>query len=161
MEKEIAVLESQANPLDTAASESRVRRLALLKRNRRAAAEMEKRRGELSAKLETCALALQNLKFDLLRMKSGTQTWQHVTSVAEQAMALAREVDSVVYVGDAMARLERPALRGHRGAERRVRRGAVRRHAEPDRSGWPSEDRHGPHDNAGESEEYAEHMEQF
>jgi len=112
MEREISVLESQANPLDTAASESRVRRLALLKRNRRAAAEMETRRRELGAKLETCALSLQNLKFDLLRMKSGTQTWQHVTSVAEQAMALAREVDSAVYVGDAMARLERPKTRG-------------------------------------------------
>jgi serine/threonine-protein kinase len=112
MEKEIATLEAQANPLDHAASESRVRRLALLKRNRRSAAEMEKRRGELGAKLESCALALQNLKFDVLRLKAGNQTWQHVTSVAEQAMALAREVDNAVYVGDAMSRLERQAPRG-------------------------------------------------
>ncbi len=112
MEKEIATLEAQANPLDHAASESRVRRLALLKRNRRSAGEMEKRRAELSAKLESCALALQNLKFDVLRLKAGNQTWQHVTSVAEQAMALAREVDNAVYVGDAMSRLERQAPRG-------------------------------------------------
>ena len=112
MEKEISALEAQANPLDVAASESRVRRLALLKRNRRVASEMEKRRTELAAKLESCALALQNLKFDVLRLKTGNQTWQYVTSVAEQAMALAREVDSAVYVGDAMARLERPARRG-------------------------------------------------
>ena len=112
MEKEIATLEAQANPLDHAASESRVRRLALLKRNRRSASEMEKRRAELSAKLESCALALQNLKFDVLRLKAGNQTWQHVTSVAEQAMALAREVDNAVYVGDAMSRLERQAPRG-------------------------------------------------
>ena len=112
MEKEIATLEAQANPLDHAASESRVRRLALLKRNRRSASEMEKRRAELSAKLESCALALQNLKFDVLRLKAGSQTWQHVTSVAEQAMALAREVDNAVYVGDAMSRLERQAPRG-------------------------------------------------
>jgi hypothetical protein len=73
---------------------------------------MEKRRGELGAKLESCALALQNLKFDVLRLKAGNQTWQHVTSVAEQAMALAREVDNAVYVGDAMSRLERQAPRG-------------------------------------------------
>jgi serine/threonine-protein kinase len=112
MEREIGTLEAQANPLDTAASEARVRRLALLKRNRRAAAEMEKRRGELGAKLESCALALQNLKFDVLRLKTGNQTWQHVTTVAEQAMALARDVDSAIYVGDAMARLERPPRRG-------------------------------------------------
>ena len=108
MDKEIAVLESQANPLDTQASEARVRRLAMLKRGRRAAAEMEQRRSELAAKLENVALALQNLKFDVLRLKTGNQSWQHVTTVAEQAMALAREVDSVIYVGDQMSRIDRP-----------------------------------------------------
>ncbi len=108
MDKEIAVLESQANPLDTQASEARVRRLALLKRGRRAAGEMEQRRDELAGKLENVALALQNLKFDVLRLKTGNQSWQHVTTVAEQAMALAREVDSVIYVGDQMSRIDRP-----------------------------------------------------
>jgi serine/threonine-protein kinase len=107
MEREIATLESQANPLDVQASESRVRRLATLKRNRRAAGELENRRQELGAKLESCALALQNLKYDMLRLKAGNQTWQHVTSVAEQAMALAREVDSQVYVGDQMSKIDR------------------------------------------------------
>ena len=111
IEKEITALEAQANPLDHAASESRVRRLATLKRTRRTVAEGQKRRVELQARLESCALALQNMKFDVLRLKTGNQSWQHVTSVAEQAMALAREVDSVVYVGDEMARL-RSAPRG-------------------------------------------------
>jgi serine/threonine protein kinase len=107
MDREIQMLEAQANPLDVQASESRVRRLATLKRHRRAAGEFEKRRGDLTAKLESCALALQNLKYDMLRLKTGNQTWQHVTSVAEQAMALAREVDSQVYVGDQMNKLDR------------------------------------------------------
>ncbi|MEX2181490.1 MAG: serine/threonine-protein kinase [Gemmatimonadaceae bacterium] len=111
MGREITTLEAQANPLDHAASETRVRRLASLKRNRRAAAELEMRRGEYAGKLESCALALQNLKYDILRLKSGNQSWQHVTSVAEAAMQLAKEVDSAVYVGDAMSRLERPARR--------------------------------------------------
>jgi eukaryotic-like serine/threonine-protein kinase len=109
MDKEIAVLESQANPLDSAASEARVRRLALLKRSRRGAAELEGRRTDLAAKLESCALALQNLKFDVLRLKTGNQSWQHVTSVAEAAAALARDVDAAVYAGDALARLDRPS----------------------------------------------------
>ncbi len=111
IEKEIGVLEAQANPLDRAASESRVRRLAMLKRNRRTVADGQKRRTEMAARLDSCAIALQNMKFDVLRLKTGNQSWQHVTSVAEQAMALAREVDSVVYVGDEMARL-RSAPRG-------------------------------------------------
>ncbi len=108
MDKEISVLESQANPLDSAASEARVRRLALLKRSRRGAAELETRRTDLGAKLESCALALQNLKFDVLRLKTGNQSWQHVTTVAEAAAALARDVDAAVYAGDALARLDRP-----------------------------------------------------
>ena len=112
IEKEILLLESQANPLDRAASESRVRRLATLKRNRRTAAESAKKRAEMRARLDSCSIALQNMKFDVLRLKTGNQSWQHVTSVAEQAMALAREVDSVVYVGDEMARLQRSAPRG-------------------------------------------------
>jgi serine/threonine-protein kinase len=60
----------------------------------------------MAGKLESCALALQNMRFDVLRLKTGAQSWQHVTSVAEQAMALAREVDSAVYVADEMARLQ-------------------------------------------------------
>lgn len=111
IEKEIGVLESQANPLDRQASEARVRRLAMLKRQRRTVVEFARKRMEYAAKLEDCSLALQNLKFDVLRLKTGTESWQHVTSVAEQAMALAREVDSAVYVGDEMARLNRPARR--------------------------------------------------
>ena len=105
IDKEITLLESQANPLDRAASEERVRRLATLKRQRRTVAELSRRRDELGGKLDSCALALHNMRLDVLRLKTGAQTWQHVTSVAEQAMALAREVDNAVYVADEMSRL--------------------------------------------------------
>jgi serine/threonine-protein kinase len=111
IDREIALLESQANPLDRAASEERVRRLAFLKRQRRTVAELGRRRDELGGKLESCALALRNMRLDVLRLKTGAQSWQHVTSVAEQAMALARDVDNAVYVADEMSRLasRRPA----------------------------------------------------
>ena len=107
IEREISLLESQANPLDRAGSEDRVRRLAALKRQRRSVADLGRRRGEMSGKLESCALALQNMRLDVVRLRTGTnaESWQHITSVADQAMALAREVDNVVYVADEMARM--------------------------------------------------------
>jgi serine/threonine-protein kinase len=107
IEKEISLLESQANPLDRAGSEERVRRLAALKRQRRSVADLGRRRGEMNGKLESCALALQNMRLDVVRLRTGTsaESWQHITSVADQAMALAREVDNAVYVADEMARI--------------------------------------------------------
>ena len=107
IEKEISLLESQANPLDRAGSEDRVRRLAALKRQRRTVADLARRRGEMNGKLESCALALQNMRLDVVRLRTGTnaESWQHITSVADQAMALAREVDNAVYVADEMARM--------------------------------------------------------
>jgi hypothetical protein len=99
------VLEAAANPLDHAASEERVRRLALLKRQRRTVADVARRRETLAGRLDSCSLALKNMRFDVLRLKTGAQTYQHVTTVAEQAMQLAREVDSAVYVADEMERL--------------------------------------------------------
>ena len=107
IEKEISLLESQANPLDRAGSEDRVRRLAALKRQRRSVADIGRRRAEMSGKLESCALALQNMRLDVVRLRTGTnaESWAHITSVADQAMALARDVDNAVYVADEMARI--------------------------------------------------------
>ncbi len=111
IDKEIGVLEAQANPLDHAASEARVRRLMMLKRHRRSAAEFTKRREEMGTKLETCAIALQNMRFDMLKLKMGNQSWQHLTTVAGKAIALAREVDAAVYAGDQVNALGRTAGR--------------------------------------------------
>ncbi len=105
IDKEITLLESQANPLDRVASEERVRRLATLKRQRRTVAEMNRRRDGMASKVEECSLALQNIRFEMLRLKTGSQSWQQVTSVAEQALALARDVDEAVYVADELNRL--------------------------------------------------------
>jgi serine/threonine-protein kinase len=104
VEQEIAALEAQANPLD-GGSEERVRRLAYLKRQRRAIADLTKRRESSKEKLERCLLALQNMRLDVLRLKAGGQTVQQITQVAEKAMALAREVDTRMYVADEMSKL--------------------------------------------------------
>jgi serine/threonine-protein kinase len=104
IDREIALLEAQANPLDRDASEARVRRLALLKRDRRGVSERGRRREELEGKLESCALALQNLRFDVLRLKTGGSSTSNVTLVAERAMSLARDVDGMIAVNADLAR---------------------------------------------------------
>ena len=96
VEQEIATLEAEANPLDTSRSEARVRRLAQLRRERRALvdgqAKVEARRGQL----ESCRLALENVRLDLVRLRTGSSSVQSVTLVAEQAMQMARDIDIAV-----------------------------------------------------------------
>ncbi len=101
LEQEIARLEAEANPLDRERSEARVKRLAVLKRQRRATAESSRRREAAASKLENCRLALQNMRIDLVRLRTGSGgSPLQVTSVAERAMALAREVDGLVGAAD-------------------------------------------------------------
>lgn len=95
IDEEIERLESQANPLDPG-SDARVRRLATLRRSRRAALDMERRSEQVRSRLDSCLLALENIRLDLVRLRTGGSTVQSVTLVAEQAMALARDVDRVV-----------------------------------------------------------------
>jgi serine/threonine-protein kinase len=103
IEEEIASLEAQANPLDVPRSEERVRRLALLKRERRAVADATRRHDETAAKMESCALALQNMRIDVLRLRAEgvAGVSQHITLLTERARSLADEVDAVVQVGAA------------------------------------------------------------
>lgn len=107
VEAEIARLEGAANPLEGAASDERVRRLAQLRRQRRAMADLVKRRSDVAEKLETCALALQNMKLDMIRLRAGAQTHENVTTLAVNAMSLADSVDSALYVADEMGRIGR------------------------------------------------------
>ena len=100
LEAEIARLEGAANPLDESGSDERVRRLAHLKRQRRAIADVLTRRESVAAKLDTCVVALQNIKLDLIRLNAGSQTPQHVTSLAMDALNLADSVDAALYVAD-------------------------------------------------------------
>jgi serine/threonine-protein kinase len=113
LEAEIARLEGDANPLDVEASETRVKRLAFLKRQRRGLADVVGRRRQIAGKLETCASALASMKLDLNRLAVGTQTFQNITSLANEAMSLARSVDHVLSAADEVGRLtaDRPEPR--------------------------------------------------
>jgi serine/threonine-protein kinase len=104
IDDEIARLEAEANPLDPRAEE-RVRRLARLRRDRRSVADAGTRREQTKQKLESCVLALQTMRLDLMRLQSGGESFGNVTLISERAMALAREVDNAVYAADELRKL--------------------------------------------------------
>jgi serine/threonine-protein kinase len=105
IEAEIARLEGAANLFERAASEDRVRRLAYLRRQRRAMVDLSQRRDAVAGKLETCAVALQNMRLDMMRLRMGDQTHQNITTLANNALSLADSVDNALYVADEMGRL--------------------------------------------------------
>ena len=107
IDAEIQQLESEANPFDTARSETRVRRLAQLRRERRVVAESSRVREQNVGRLESCRLALKNVHLDLVRLRNGNSSVQSVTMIAEQAMALAREVDLAVAAANEVRDLTR------------------------------------------------------
>jgi serine/threonine-protein kinase len=107
IDAEIARLEAEANPLDPRA-EDRVRRLARLRRDRRSIVDVSSRREETKQKLDSCVLALQTMRLELLRLQAGGQSFNTVTLISERAMALAREVDNAVYAADELRKLRDP-----------------------------------------------------
>jgi serine/threonine-protein kinase len=104
VEREIEQLEAAANPLD-GRSEERIRRLSVLRRKLISLRDLKKRRESQSARFENCVLALENMRYDVLKLKTGGQSFQQVTQLAERAMALAQEVDNAVYVAEEMRKL--------------------------------------------------------
>ena len=117
VEAQISRLESEANPLDRQASEERVRRLALLKRQRRALSTQDRRRSEAAGKLDSCVLALGNMRLDVLRLRAGNiaGSMDQITTLTERARSLAEEVDAAVYAADEIGNVlatSRDARRG-------------------------------------------------
>jgi serine/threonine-protein kinase len=93
---EIATLEAEANPLDAERSEARVRRLAMLRRERRALQDAEAQATVRRGQMESCRLALENVRLDLVRLRTGGSSVAGVTEVAERALSLARDVERAV-----------------------------------------------------------------
>ncbi len=106
-EREINELEAEANPLDEDASETRVRRLVQLRRQRVSLREMQKRRSAANDKLNRAISAMRQLRMDVGRLSTGTRSYESVTQVAEQAVQIGHEVDAVLYAQDEMARVLR------------------------------------------------------
>ena len=72
--------------------------LNLLQRQRQAMIDLESRRAQVEEQLESCGLAMQNVRFDLLRLKSAgvAAVLSDLTHATQQARALSREVDHVI-----------------------------------------------------------------
>jgi serine/threonine protein kinase len=104
VEKEISTLESQANPLDYGASEGRVRRLAMLRRQRRALAEVGRKKQEAQEKLDNCRQILRSMRLELIRFRTGGLNVQPtgLTMVTQQAQSVVRDIG---YLSDANAEL--------------------------------------------------------
>jgi serine/threonine-protein kinase len=104
VEKEISTLESQANPLDYRASEERVRRLAFLRRQRRALAEVGRKKKEAQEKLDNCRQLLRSMRLELVRFRTGGLHAQPtgLTMVTQQAQSVVRDMG---YLSDANAEL--------------------------------------------------------
>lgn len=74
------------------------RRLDLLKRQRDALAELAARRSGVEAQFESCVLAVQNVRFDLLRLRSAgvAAVLDDLTSATQQARALRIDVEAAI-----------------------------------------------------------------
>ncbi len=78
--------------------EERARRIGLLERQKNQMTELRSRRDQVSANLESCILAMQNVRFDLLRLKSAGvgAVLGDLTNATQQARALSRDVDGAI-----------------------------------------------------------------
>jgi serine/threonine-protein kinase len=76
----------------------RSRRLNLLQRQRQTISDLRGRRGQVAGHLESCVLAMQNVRFDLLRLRSAgvAAVLNDLTQATQQAKALSRDVDNAI-----------------------------------------------------------------
>lgn len=76
----------------------RDRQLSLLTRQRQALSDLVARRRHVEEQIESCILAMQNVRFDLLRLKSAgvAAVLDDLTQATQQARALARDVDHAI-----------------------------------------------------------------
>ena len=76
----------------------RERRIDLLKRQRQTLADLVGRQDKVEAQFESCALAIQNMRFDLLRLRSAgvSAVLDNLTQVTQQAKALAIDVNAAI-----------------------------------------------------------------
>ena len=76
----------------------RERQMSLLERQRQALSDLLTRRKRVEEQIESCVLAMQNVRFDLLRLRSAgvAAVLSDLTNATQQARALSRDVDHVI-----------------------------------------------------------------
>ena len=90
--------EARSGPDD----EERRRHIQLLERQQKNIRSLQGQRQEATQNLESCYLAMQNLRFDLLRLKSSSinEVLGELTQVTQQARALSRDVDHAIIAAE-------------------------------------------------------------
>jgi tRNA A-37 threonylcarbamoyl transferase component Bud32 len=101
LELRIAALEQEP------VSSDRDRRMGLLVRQRQTMTDLLARRTAVASQLESCLLAMQNVRFDLLRLRSAgvAEALGDLTQATQQARALSRDVDAAVSAAGEIRRL--------------------------------------------------------
>jgi len=76
----------------------RERQISLLERQRQALSDLLTRRRRVEEQIESCVLAMQNVRFDLLRLRSAgvAAVLSDLTNATQQARALSRDVDHAI-----------------------------------------------------------------
>ena len=93
---------------EPAEAADRERRLSLLRRQLLSMQELSSRRTRLAGQLDSAGLALQNLKYDLLKLRSsGVQSAiGDVNSATVEARALSREIGHVLEAADELRKID-------------------------------------------------------
>jgi len=88
-------------------SADRERRISLLQRQRQTVHDLVARRVALGSQLESCLLAMQNVRLDLLRLRSAgvAEALGDLTQATQQARSLSRDVDAAVSAAVEIRRL--------------------------------------------------------
>ncbi|PYP97449.1 MAG: hypothetical protein DMD34_03355 [Gemmatimonadetes bacterium] len=108
LEEKIAATKRQSD------STERDRQIGLLERQRQTLTDLLTRGQLVADQLESCVLAMQNVRFDLLRLRSAgvAAALDDLTRATQQARALSRDVDHAI----AAAGEVKAALGEQRGA---------------------------------------------
>ena len=95
LDARIAALKAESR---TGVTPEQERRLSLLERQRASIGELSERRATLASQLESAGLALQNLRLDLLKLRSSglESAMSDVASATQEARALSREIGNAV-----------------------------------------------------------------
>ena len=75
-----------------------VRRLKLLERQRGSLVELIRRRADIESQFESCVLAVQNMRFDMLRLRSAgiNDVLDDITRATQQARALSIDINAAI-----------------------------------------------------------------
>ena len=79
-------------------------------RQRQTIIDLRGRRGQVASHLESCVLAMQNVRFDLLRLRSAgvAAVLGDLTQATQQAKALSRDVDNAIAAAGEIREAMRP-----------------------------------------------------